>query len=187
MTLGYQRLPTSWYILTNEEVQNRGSGESRSKVFISTLPLRIFMLSAFISCSNSLLSMAFACIIDSLGPYQRCIYHNHRAGRLETLSALSPHQTRAITFNPRNSYHLTFLIHTFTCASTWLAMSLHRVQSVESWERSPRGTSPAAVEHRKMSFSPVTDWIPPKVADREPVSAIEVPQAKRTCAWNSRA
>ncbi|MCJ1245952.1 hypothetical protein MMC30_003156 [Trapelia coarctata] len=54
-------------------------------------------------------------------------------------------------------------------------MSLHRVSSMESWEH-VRGSSPASVEHRKMSFNPVANWVPPEV-HKEPV--IQVSKARR--------
>ena len=51
---------------------------------------------------------------------------------------------------------------------------------MESWERL-RGSSPAASEHRKMSFNPVTDWVSPTSTQRQPVSAMEVSKFKRSC------
>ena len=55
------------------------------------------------------------------------------------------------------------------------AMSLHRVSSMESWEH-VRGSSPASLEHRKMSFNPVANWVPPEVHKE---SAVQVSKAKR--------
>ncbi|MCJ1296119.1 hypothetical protein MMC34_007684 [Xylographa carneopallida] len=54
-------------------------------------------------------------------------------------------------------------------------MSLHRVNSMESWEH-PRGSSPIGAEHRKMSFNPVGTWVPSEV-HKEPT--LQVSKSKR--------
>jgi hypothetical protein len=48
---------------------------------------------------------------------------------------------------------------------------------MESWEH-VRGSSPASLERRKMSFNPVGNWVPPEVQKE---SAIQVPKRKRIC------
>ena len=66
-------------------------------------------------------------------------------------------------------------------------MSLTRVGSVDGFERA-RGDSNVSA-HRRMSFSPVSDWMPPK--DRKPslVSTAlqfeEVSKFKRICRWSA--
>ena len=59
-------------------------------------------------------------------------------------------------------------------------MSLHRVASIESWER--RGSSPASCEHRKMSFSPVGHLVP-RTATTDQLGTLEVSKTKQlgTC------
>lgn len=47
-------------------------------------------------------------------------------------------------------------------------MSLTRIASVEGFERQRLGSN-ASTEQRRMSFNPISDWIPPKdVYDRRP-------------------
>jgi len=41
-----------------------------------------------------------------------------------------------------------------------------------------RGSSPARSEHRKMSFNPVGNWVPPE-AKEEPLGAFQVSKVKR--------
>ena len=64
-------------------------------------------------------------------------------------------------------------------------MSLTRVSSTDQFERD----APASgLEHRRMSFNPVTDWIPPNDND-EPLNAAsvlefeEISKAKRYGQW----
>jgi MFS family permease len=47
-------------------------------------------------------------------------------------------------------------------------MSLTRVSSIDQFERD---APTAGFEHRRMSFNPVTDWIPPKKGDEPPTAA----------------
>ncbi|MCJ1311055.1 hypothetical protein MMC25_004725 [Agyrium rufum] len=56
-------------------------------------------------------------------------------------------------------------------------MSLHRVSSMESWQRA-RGSSPTSIEHRKMSFNPISNG-PPAASRGEPVTAVEVSKTRR--------
>lgn len=49
-------------------------------------------------------------------------------------------------------------------------MSLTRVSSTDQFERDDPSSG---LEHRRMSFNPVTDWIPPKDS-REPLNAASV-------------
>jgi hypothetical protein len=60
-------------------------------------------------------------------------------------------------------------------------MSLSRVSSTDHFERNSDG---GGIEHRRMSFNPVTDWMPPK-HDTPPETAEhvlefeDVPKARR--------
>jgi hypothetical protein len=58
-------------------------------------------------------------------------------------------------------------------------MSLNRVSSMESWEQGSDDNP--APRLRKLSFSPVDTWVPPKLQSEEPIGSFEVSKAKRIC------